>query len=48
LEGNDRKAVLSGAELSSVAALDVVVDKWLKEEEVPQAWFSGCTRTARA
>jgi hypothetical protein len=46
LEGNDGRGVLIGAELSSTTAVDVEADKWLEEEEVPQAWFSSCTRTA--
>jgi hypothetical protein len=48
LEGNDGKGVLTRADLGSAMALGVEVDKWLKEEEVPQAWFSSCTRTTRA
>jgi hypothetical protein len=48
LEGNGRKEVLAGAELGSAVALGIEADKWLKEEEIPQAWFSICTRTARA
>jgi hypothetical protein len=42
------KGVLTGAELGTVAALGVKVDKWLEEEEVPRAWFSSYTRMARA
>jgi hypothetical protein len=48
MEGNDGKGVLTRAELVSVVALSVEADKWLEEEEVPQAWFSSYTRTARA
>jgi hypothetical protein len=44
LEGNIRNGVLTGAELSSAAVLGVEADKWLEEEEFPQAWFSSCTR----
>jgi hypothetical protein len=40
--------VLTNVELGSAAALGVEADKWLEEEVVPQAWFSGCTRTTRA
>jgi hypothetical protein len=35
LGGDAGKGVLTGAELSSAAALDVKPDKHLKEEEVP-------------
>jgi hypothetical protein len=48
LEGNDGKRVLTRVELGSTVALSVEAVKWLKEEEVPQAWFPSCTRTARA
>jgi hypothetical protein len=43
LKGNDRKGVLTEAELGSASMLDVEVDKWLEEEEVSQAWFPSCT-----
>jgi hypothetical protein len=42
------KEVLTGAELGWVVMLSVEANKWLEEEEVPQAWFSSYTRTARA
>jgi hypothetical protein len=48
LGGEAEKGVLIGVELGSAAALGVEVDKWLEEEEVPRAWFSICTRMARA
>jgi hypothetical protein len=48
LEGNDRKGVLTRAELSSVVTLSVEADKWLEEEEIPQAWFSNCTIIGQA
>jgi hypothetical protein len=48
LGGEAGKGVLTGAVLGSVAALGVKADKWLEEEEVPRAWFSSCTTTARA
>jgi hypothetical protein len=35
LEGNDRKGVLTRAELGSMAALGIEADKWLEEEEIP-------------
>jgi hypothetical protein len=48
LEGNDGKGILIRVKLGSVVVLGVEADKWLEEEEVPQAWFSSCTTTARA
>jgi hypothetical protein len=48
LGGEAGKGVLTGAELSSTAALDVEAKKWLEEEEVVRAWFSSYTRTTRA
>jgi hypothetical protein len=48
LGGDAEKGVLTGAELGSVVALGVEVDKRLEEEEIRQAWFSSCTRVARA
>jgi hypothetical protein len=47
LGGEAGKGVLTRAELVLVAALGVEVDKRLKEEEVPRAWFSSCTRTTQ-
>jgi hypothetical protein len=46
LEGSDGKGFLTGAELGSVAAHGIEADKWLEEEEVPQAWFTSCTEMA--
>jgi hypothetical protein len=48
LGGEAMMGVLTGAELGSVAALNIGADKWLEVEEVPRDWFSNYTRTARA
>jgi hypothetical protein len=48
LGGEAGMGVLTGVELGSSATLGIEADKWLVEEEVPRAWFSSCTRTARA